>query len=216
MATALDRKLWTVSSSGFVREVADLSALAEGVLNDMVVDGLGRAFVGDTGFNMGAGQVPRPGRVIHWREGESPRIVAENLLFPNGCVVTPDAQLLLIAETMSNRITGFAISLDGSLTNRMVFATLDSSPDGMCLDALGAVWIGQPHLSSFIRVTTDGRIARRVPSIAPFAVSCALGGSERRTLYMCSADTDLARLARGDSSARIDALEVDVPGAGWP
>ena len=215
MATALDCKLWTVTAAGVVTEIANLSPLTQGVLNDMVVDGLGRAFVGDTGFKMGT-QAPRPGRIIYWKEGEEARIVAEDLVFPNGCVVTPDTSRFLIAETMAKRISAFTISNDGCLADRTVFATLESPPDGLCMDVEGAVWAGLPHEGAFVRINADGTIVRRVQSAAPFAVTCALGGAARRTLFLCSAYTDLERLGKGETTARIDALEVEAAGAGWP
>jgi sugar lactone lactonase YvrE len=216
MATALDRKLLSVASDGVVAEACDLSELAAGLLNDMVVDGRGRAYVGDTGFNMGAGESPRPGRVLLWTEGDSPRVVAEDVVFPNGCIVTPDEREFVIAETMANRISRFAIQSDGSLTDREVFAELGSAPDGLCLDADGGVWAGLPHESAFVRLGPDGRETTRVASPYAFAVTCALGGRDRRTLFLCSADTDLQRLSKGDTTGRIDALQVDPGGLGWP
>jgi sugar lactone lactonase YvrE len=97
-----------------------------------------------------------------------------------------------------------------------VFAELDTAPDGLCLDTEGAVWAGLPHASTFVRVSPDGEIVERVPSAFPFAVACALGGPDRKTLFLCSADTDLSRLAKGETTGRIDTVEVDVAGAGWP
>jgi sugar lactone lactonase YvrE len=216
MATALDRKLLSVDADGVLAEVCDLGGLAHGLLNDMVVDGLGRAYVGDTGFNMAAGESPRPGRVILWREGEEPRTVAEDVVFPNGCIVTADQRTLLIAETMASRITRFTIDRDGSLSRREVFAELASSPDGLCLDADGGVWAGLPHESAFVHLDVDGRETSRLTSPYPFAVTCVLGGPDRRTLFLCSADTDLQRLPTGDTDGRIDALDVEIAGVGWP
>jgi sugar lactone lactonase YvrE len=216
MATALDGRLWTVTADGTVTEAADLSGLAQGLLNDMVVDGHGRAYVGDIGFNMAEGEPPRPGRVLLWSEGEAPRVAAEDVVFPNGCVVTPDGTRYLVAETMAERISSFAVEADGSLGDRRRFAALPSPPDGLCLDADGTVWAGLPHDGAFVRVREGGAIEERVASQAPFAVACALGGHERRTLFMCSAYTDLQRLGRGETTGRIDALEVAVPGVGWP
>jgi len=216
MATALDRRLLAVGADGFAEEVGDLTSLATGLLNDMVVDGHGCAYVGDTGFNMAAGDPPGPGRIIVWRHGQQPRVAAEAVVFPNGCVITPDESELIICETIAQRISRYAISADGSLTDRVVFAELDTPPDGLCLDAEGAVWAGLPHASEFVRISAQGRIVERIPSQFPFAVACALGGPQRRTLFMCSADTDLPRLAKGDTTGRIDIVEVGVPGAGWP
>jgi sugar lactone lactonase YvrE len=215
MATALDHKLWAVTPSGQVSEVADLSSLATGLLNDMVVDGQGRTFVGDTGFKMGA-EPPKPGRVIHWRAGAPARVVAEDVTFPNGCVITPDGNRYFVAETLANRICSFSLAADGSLGDRTVHATLDSSPDGMCLDADHALWVGLPLKGEFVRVGKDGNVLQRLASAVPFAVTCALGGPDRRTLFLCSADTDLQRLGRGETSARIDAYAAPAAGIGWP
>lgn len=216
MATALERRLLAITPDGSASPVADLSGVATGLLNDMVVDGRGRAYVGDTGFNMAAGQPPRPGRMILWQDGEAPRTVAEDVVFPNGCVVTADGSQLLVCETMAQRITRFRVEDDGTLTVREVFTELETPPDGLCLDAEGAVWVGLPHAGEFVRVAADGRIVERIRSRFPFAVACALGGPGRRILFLCSAETDLPRLAKGDTTGRIDAVEVAVSGAGWP
>lgn len=216
MATALDRRLWTVAGGGAPEAAADLSGLAQGMLNDMVVDGRGRAYVGDTGFDVGAGEAPRPGRVLTWVEGQAARVAAEDVVFPNGCVVTPDGGHLLVNETMAGRITRFAIEPDGSLGGRELFADLGSPPDGLCLDADGGVWVGMPHDGRFLHLDAAGRTDAEIVSAAPFAVACAIGGPRRRTLFLCSADTDLPRLGRGETDGRIDVVEVAVPGAGWP
>jgi len=215
LATGLTPKLLKVTGTGESSAVADLAPLTTGSLNDMVVEANGRAFVGDTGFRMGT-EAPRPGRIITWKAGEGAHVVAEDVVFPNGCVITPDGSQLLVAETLARRISRFAISADGSLSNRVLHATLDSEPDGMCLDASGGLWVALPLAGVFVYVAAEGTVSRRIRSVAPFAVSCMLGGSDRRTLFLCSAYTDLQRLARADTTARIDAIEVPVAGAGWP
>lgn len=214
MATAVDRKLWIIED-GRPMEVADLSGLATGVLNDMVVDGAGRAFVGDTGFRMGK-EPPRPGRLISWSEGWNARVAAESLDFPNGCAIAPDGRWLFLAETFGKRVTRFRIADDGSLTERGVFAELDMPPDGLCLDAEDGLWIGLPEAGQFIRLDRRGRLDRAIASPWPFAVAPAFGGEDRRRLFLASADTDLHRLARGDTRARIDYVDLAVGGAGYP
>lgn len=216
MATALDRRLVRVEAGGATEEVADLSDIAQGVLNDMVVDPVGRAYVGDTGFDMAKGEAPRPGRVLLWEAGREVTVAAEDVVFPNGCAVSPDGSTFTLAETMAQRVTQFAIVPDGTLTDRRQLVDLGTPPDGLCLDAEGAVWVGQPHQGAFVRVLADGTIGERIAAQAPFAVTCVLGGDDRRTLFLCSAYTDLQRLGRGDTTARIDAVRVPVPGAGRP
>ncbi|MFT3864997.1 MAG: SMP-30/gluconolactonase/LRE family protein [Solirubrobacterales bacterium] len=214
LATALDRKLVTVDTgSGEVTEVADLSGLAQGALNDMVVDPGGRAYVGDVGFQFGKDQ-PRPGRVILWTEEDGPRVAAEETTFPNGCAVDGDRYVL--AETLARRVTEFAVAADGTLTDRRVLAELDDPPDGLCLDAEGCVWVAQPEESRYLRLDRAGAVDRAVDSADPFAVTCVLGGVDGRTLFLSSADTDLERLPHGDTTGRIDTLRVEVAGAGRP
>jgi sugar lactone lactonase YvrE len=216
MATALDQRLWIVGADAAPLDVADLSGLTQGMLNDMVVDGRGRAFVGDTGFKMAAGESPRPGRVLVWAQGQAPKVAVEDVVFPNGCVITPDGGHLLICETMAMRISRFAITPDGTLRDREVFCDLGTPPDGLCLDAEGGLWAGLPHEGRFVHVGAGGRVDAEIASAAPFAVACALGGPDRRALFLCSAYTDLERLGHGDTEGRIDIVDVDVPGAGWP
>ncbi len=214
MATARDRKLWIVAR-GEPREAADLSALTTGLLNDMGVDGAGRAYVGDTGFQMGRDE-PRPGRLIMWREGDSARVVAEDIAFPNGCAITPDGRSLFLAETFAKRITRFSIADDGSLHGRAVFADLDMPPDGLCLDEKGGLWIGLPEAGRFIRLDARGRLDRAIASPWPFAVAPTFGGEDRQRLFLASADTDLKRIARGETAARIDSVDLEIGGAGYP
>jgi sugar lactone lactonase YvrE len=216
LATALDRKLCWVAPSGELTVAADLEGLAEGPLNDMVVDGRGRAYVGDVGFNMAAGEAPRPGRVILFTVDETPRVVADDMMFPNGCAVSADGARYVVAETFADRISEFAVAADGTLTDRRVLAQLDGPPDGLCLDAGGGVWVAQPNSGRYLHLGPSGEIDRELASEAPFAVTCVLGGPDRATLFLSSAYTDLQRLGAGDTTGRIDAVAVDVPGAGWP
>jgi len=216
IATALDRKLLWVAPGGEVTLAADLQDVATGVLNDMVVDGRGRAYQGDIGFDFAKRETPRPGRVILFTEDGGARVAAQDVTFPNGCAVTSDGAHYFVAETLADRVSRFRIADDGTLVDREVFAQLDSPPDGLCLDAGGGVWIGQPRAARFAHIAPDGTVDRTIDSAAPFAVACVLGGEGRGTLFMTSADTDLERLATGDSRGRIDTLTVHEPGAGRP
>jgi sugar lactone lactonase YvrE len=210
-----DRCLLRQDSAGLT-VVADLSALAPFHCNDMVVDRHGRAYVGNFGFDLvGREQVKSTGLLMVTPDGEV-RVVADDLLFPNGCVITPDGKTLIIAETFGKRLTAFDISGDGSLSGRRVWADLgDASPDGICLDAEGAVWVASPTTSEFIRVRERGEITARIPSENQ-AIACALGGADRRTLYMITGRVSKPEKSLAERNGRIVALQVDVPGAGLP
>ena len=139
------------------------------------------------------------------------------MAFPNGSVITADASTLLVGESMASRISAFDIGPDGTLGNRRVWAQLEGATvDGMCLDAEGAVWAACPFTGRALRVREGGEVVDEVKGTHPGAFACMLGGADRRTLFLCTAPThvpDEARLAHG---GRIEAVSVDVPGAGWP
>ncbi len=200
---------------------ADLSALGSVFPNDMVVDKEGRAYIGDDAFDISTGP-PKPGRLILAAPGRDARVVADGLHYPNGMVITPDGKSLIVAETMGRCLTAFDIAADGSLSGKRKFANLGVSamggvmPDGICLDVEGAVWVGSPATSEFVRVKEGGAITHRIPVPGKWAVACMLGGEDRRTLFLCTAETTLQDLGRGKSVGWIETVRVEVAGAGLP
>lgn len=210
-----DRRLLRLDPDG-LKEAADLSALAPFHCNDMVIDRQGRAYVGNFGFDL-TGRAPVKSTVLLLvMPNGDVRVVAEDLLFPNGCVITPDGKTLIIAETFGKRLTAFEIEQDGSLVGRRLWADLgDASPDGICLDAEGAVWVASPTTSEFLRVKEHGEITDRIASDNQ-AIACALGGPDRRTLYMVTGRVSKPEKSLAERSGRIVALRVRVPGAGLP
>jgi len=199
-------------------EVADLSALAPFHCNDMVVDALGRAYIGNFGFDMLARATPRPTNLILVEPDGRARVVAEDLMFPNGAVITPDGGTLVIAESYAGRLTAFDIQADGSLAARRVWARLPArvGPDGICLDAEGAVWLASPVTREVLRVRPGGEVTQRVP-LPGQPVACMLGGADRRTLFILSGKVMVTPAqSRALLTGTIHGLAVEVPGAGRP
>jgi sugar lactone lactonase YvrE len=195
---------------------ADLTDLTRGATNDMVVDGQGRAYVGHFGFEMGSEQRQDASIILVNPDG-SVRTVADGLGFPNGTVITPDGRTLIVGETFAGRLTAFDIEGDGSLTNRRAFAELgEARPDGICLDAEGAVWVASVFDGQFLRVMDGGAITAQVTVRPKLAVACMLGGEDRRTLYLCTAEGGREDIGAGRTKGFIETVPVDVPGAGWP
>ncbi|MFH8698560.1 SMP-30/gluconolactonase/LRE family protein [Streptomyces chartreusis] len=219
IASALDRCLWTWDGEALAL-AADLSGTTRGFLNDMVVDGAGRAFVGDTGFNLMAGEEPRPGQVILAAEDPRTRefrtrVVTRDVVFPNGAAVSPDGHTYWVAETAAHRVSRFRVTADGDLVDRCTFAELPDMPDGLCLDETGALWVALLRRGEFRRIGADGTTTDVVSADGRLAVACTLGGHDRRTLFLCSAATTMADLARGVSNGLIHTLAA-ASGAGWP
>ena len=200
-----------------LQTAADLSGLAVGNINDMVVDTQGRAYIGHFGYDLFSGEEPKPATLLLATPDGSVREVADNLEFPNGTVISPDGKTLIVAETFGKRLTAFSIEDDGSLSNRRVFAQFtEETPDGICLDAEGAVWISSFESGEFVRVKDGGTITDRIPVPGKRAVACALGGAGRQTLFLLTAETTIEELAQGKSIGRVETVQVEVPGAGLP
>jgi sugar lactone lactonase YvrE len=192
-----------------VATVADLSGIVPADLGDMVVDDLGRAYVGS--------QAREGGVVVRVDPDETMTVVAEDLDFPNGMVITPDRTTLIVAESIGRRLTAYTIGADGSLSNRRIFADgLDGPPDGICLDAEGGVWTSMTLANQFDRIVEGGTVTDRIDMGDRTAIACALGGPERRTLFMLSSTSAYPQRLMGTKLSRLDATIVDVPGAGLP
>jgi sugar lactone lactonase YvrE len=222
VVSAFTRRLLRLEDNGLV-EVADLSSLVTYPNNDMVVDGLGRAYIGNMGFVFGQG-TPSPAPLMLVTPEGSVRVVAEELAFPNGMVITPDGETLIVAESHAARLTAFRIELDGSLSHRRAWAQFDDrgdygasagqiTPDGICLDAEGAVWVASPNTQDVLRVKEGTQIAFRLP-LSTIPLACMLGGEGRRTLFIATTES----LNPTDRQARglIETIQVDVAGAGLP
>jgi sugar lactone lactonase YvrE len=208
-----DRRLLRLEHGGMV-EVADLRSLTTGLCNDMVVDAQGRAYIGHTGFDFYAPQAPAS-LVMVMPDGDA-RVVAKPVNFPNGTVITPDGRTLIVAESLDSRLTAFDIQTDGSLTSRRLWAsTAPASPDGICLDAEGAIWIASPQTKEVLRIREGGQIDRRI-SISRSAFACMLGGPNRRTLFILTAESFIPDETKAKMSGRVEYVKVDIPGAGLP
>ena len=213
LVTTLDNAVLTRITPEGPQVYCDLSDLGLS-LNDMVATPEGRVYV-DLYTEMGAGAPP--GDIALVMPDGTARIVATGLVTPNGLAVTPDGATLIAAETFGNRLHAWTIEADGSLTDQRVFADLgERSPDGLCLDVEGGVWVGCFLSGEFVRVLEGGEITDRVPTGDGWAVAPALGGKDMRTLYLIVNDTTFEGLASGQSSCRIATVEVEVPGAGSP
>ena len=210
-----DRRLLRMEKSGLVPH-ADLSALAPFHCNDMVVDSAGRAYVGNFGFDLHKGETPRATVMIMVTPEGKTRVVADELTFPNGTVISPDGRTLIVGESFGRRLTAFDIAADGSLANRRVWAELgDNVPDGIALDADGAIWVASPTKSEVIRVKQGGEVTERI-SVATDAFACMLGGPDRRTLFVLTAASSDPEECRRNPSGKIEIAQVEGPVDGLP
>jgi sugar lactone lactonase YvrE len=230
VVSMLDRKLLQVQD-GATSLHADLSAHSGPQSNDMVVDAAGRAFVGTIDFEGFAAMSAT--NLLRVDPDGTVTVAAEGLSFPNGMVITPDGATLIVAESWAQRLTAFDLGPDGSLANRRVWAQLGAppaadapgqparwgcAPDGLALDAEGAVWVADAANKRAIRVREGGQILEEVGAGDLDVIACALGGDDGRTLFVCA--TPDFRLPPEEAArrrpARVLACRVTVPHAGRP
>jgi len=192
-------------------------------INDMVIDHTGRAYIGGFGFDLNKCEAPRASVLFCVETYGSVRVAAENLLFPNGMVITPDSKVpnffntLIVAETFGAKLTAFTIQADGDLIGRRTFADLkDIAPDGICLDEQGGVWVACPNTESIIRVKEGGEVTDTIALPGRHSYACMLGGSDHRDLYICTAQSFYPEQTRTQRAGKIEMVRVDVPGAGLP
>ncbi|HZZ35851.1 MAG TPA: SMP-30/gluconolactonase/LRE family protein [Caulobacteraceae bacterium] len=213
-----DRKLMRREADGRLVEHGDLSAIADYHCNDMVVDAAGRAYVGNFGWNIqDPAATRRPARMARVDPDGKVSVAADELVFPNGTVITDDGKTLVVGESFAGRMTAFDIGPAGELTNRRLWAQLPEGavPDGCCLDAEGAIWVASPTTNDVIRIFEGGRVGERITADQG-VFACMLGGSDRKTLYVLTSKGSDPEQCRAHRSGRIEAVEVDVAGAGLP
>jgi sugar lactone lactonase YvrE len=223
------QRLLRVEPDGELAVHADLSSAARGSLNDMIVAADGTAYLGDMGVRIHElGAERRAGQTFRVAPDGTWECAADDLASPNGHILTDDGRTLIVAESGGGRLTAFTVREDGTLTDRRTFAELTPArddvlfapPDGVCLDAEGAVWVADPLGARVFRVLEGGEVTDSVefdtvlPGLIP--VACVLGGPDRRTLLMCVAADWKRDALVGTRTGRIVAADVDVPGAGRP
>jgi len=216
IVSARDRLLLRRELDGSLVTHAHLSNLSSHPWNDIVVDGRGNAYVGNIGFDFPGGQFA-PGIITLVSPDGSARQVVGGVAFPNGIVVTPDNSTLIVAESYANGLTAFDIAADGSLSNRRVWADLDGGvPDGICLDAEGAVWYGDVPSRRCVRVREGGEVLQTI-ELDRGCFACMLGGPARRTLFMVTREWDgTVSTDEGTRTGQLLTAPAPVPGAGWP
>ena len=222
------RQVWRRWPDGRFEQHADLTDYSVHLCNDMVVDAAGRAYVGNFGFDLDAEMRTRgPDKVIADHPQTCLALVqpdgsvsdaapGERFSFPNGMVITPDGTTLIVAETFAGRLTALDIGTDGALTNRREWApTWPRIPDGICLDASGAVWVANPMASECALIAPGGEVLEVIETLGLNCYACMLGGPAGRHLFML--------VAPGSSGAAVKTplgkvlvAEVDVGRAGRP
>jgi sugar lactone lactonase YvrE len=218
IVAARDGRLLRQEPDGSLAIQADLSGLAEPghPWNEIVVDGRGNAYLNNQGFDF-PGEQFAPGTIALLTPDGSAWPVADGIAFPNGMAITPDNSTLIVAESYGQKLTAFQIAADGSLSRPRLWADLgDGVPDGICLDAEGAVWYADVPNRQCVRVREGGQVLQTI-HLDRGCFSCALGGPDGTTLFMVATQwrgTD--RMTDKSRTGQLLAAQASAAGAGWP
>jgi sugar lactone lactonase YvrE len=218
IVSARDQALLTMDPDGALVTHTDLTRLdGRPPGNEIVVDGRGNAYVNGPGFDLMAGGEFVPGTVALVTPDGSARKVADGIGFPNGMAVTPDNSTLIVADSYGNELTAFDIAGDGSLSNRRVWADVDDGvPDGICLDAEGAVWYGDVPNKRCVRVREGGEVLQTI-ELDRGCFACMLGGPDGNTLFLIAREWHgPENMAGGAGTGQVLSAQAPAPGAGWP
>jgi sugar lactone lactonase YvrE len=195
---------------------ADLSAIAPRGCSEITVDGRGNVYVDSINFDFLDGAPPQAGLIALVRPDGSAEEVARDIAFPNGMVVTPDNRTLIVSESFTSTLLAFDIADEGTLSNRRAWAT-GIGPDGICLDADGAIWTStRPHTCG--RVLEGGEILEEV-EVDRDVFACMLGGPDGRTLFIMAAEwrgTENVDAALAARTGQVLVADAPAPKAGWP
>src|SRR6266566_5877282 len=216
IVSSKDGLLLRRESNGSLVTHADLTGVDRG-FNEIVVDSRGNAYVNGGGFDLMAGEKFAPGIVAVVTSSGSARRVADGIAFPNGMAVTPDNSTLIVAESYGKKLTAFAIDASGSLSNRRVWAeTGTDHPDGICLDAEGALWYADVGNKHCVRVREGGEVPQMI-ELDRGCFACMLGGADSKTLFLVATEWKGAEnMADGSRTGQILTVRAPAPHAGWP
>jgi sugar lactone lactonase YvrE len=215
IVSSSDRRLLRQEPDGTLVTHADLAGLGDHPWNDIVVDGRGNAYVNNIGFDFPGGEFA-PGIIALVTPDGAARQVADGVAFPNGMAVTPDNSTLIVAESYGNKLTAFDIAAGGGLSNGRPWAMVDDHPDGICLDAEGAVWYGDVGNRRCVRVREGGEVQQTI-QLDHGCFACMLGGTDGKTLFLVTNEwSGPNSMAAGSRAGRVLTVEAPAPGAGWP
>jgi sugar lactone lactonase YvrE len=209
----LSRKVRRLDQDGELTDFADVSALTDAPINDLVTNRAGLTFLGGFGYDLYADAPQKPGPIFRLDPDGAPTVVEKDMVFPNGSVILPGTSTLVVAETWAARLTAFDIDDRGDLAHKRVWAELPagSTPDGICVDAAGGVWVSSIGTSQFLRVEAGGRLTQTISVPGRCATDCVLGGADGTTLFLLTSNS-WQPPETTTRQGRIEAVEVEVPG----
>ena len=207
----ISRRVMRVDAGGAIIEHADISGVATGHCNDIVVDAAGNAYVGNFGFDMEGCDEFATASLALVRPDGSVEVAATDLMFPNGSVIVDDGATLIVGESFGGKYLAFDIAADATLSNRRTWAEVDGmAPDGCSVDADGGIWFSDALGKQVVRVIEGGEVTHQLPT-GDNTFACMLGGVDGTTLFALTCEDSHPSKAAGTGTGKLWATTVDVP-----
>ncbi|MDN5933920.1 MAG: SMP-30/gluconolactonase/LRE family protein [Pseudonocardia sp.] len=214
VVSSADRQLLRREPDGSLVLHGDLAPVSTKPWNDIVVDRRGNVYVNNIGFDFPDEEFA-PGIVVLVTGDGDVIPVADGLAFPNGMAITGDGSTLIVAESYAEQLTAYDIADDGTLSGRRVWAaTLGEHPDGICLDATGAVWLADVGNQHCVRVREGGEVLATV-ELDRGAFACALSRGADPKLFVVGQNWG-GPDAVGGTTGQVVAFPAPAPGGGHP
>jgi hypothetical protein len=191
LSLMLRRHVLRVFPDGSTAVHADLSDLTDHPINELVVDAAGHGYLGTFGYNIYAGDPLVQASVYLVDADGTVSVAADAFDFPNGSVILPGTNTLVIAHSFRPELTGFEIEPDGTLINRRVWSVLPegTTADGLAVDSIGRVWVSSILTNEFLRVSEGGEVTARVHTPGRLAVDCVVDGRDDNVLYISTSNS---------------------------
>ena len=205
LSLMLSRRVLRVFPDGSTAVHADLSALTDHPVNELVVDEAGHGYLGTFGYDIYAGDPLVQASVYRVDPDGSVTLAADAFDFPNGSVILPGTNTLVIAHSFRPELTGFEIEPDGTLVGRREWARLPegTTADGLAVDSRGRVWVSSILTHEFLRVSEGGEVTARVNTPDRLAVDCVVDGRDDDVLYVSTSNS----IQPAETTVRLGAIQ---------
>jgi sugar lactone lactonase YvrE len=170
--------------------------------NDAAVDPAGRLWAGTMRYDTASGG----GWLARVAPDGHAKVMLDKATISNGIGWSPDASLMYYADTDTGVIDVLGFDVDaGEVSDRRLFVDVSGSPDGLCVDADGCVWVALWGAGQVRRYTPAGVLDRTLTVPAAHTSACCFGGSGFTDLYVTT-----AREGRTDAELAAEPLTGSV------
>jgi len=213
----LNQSICRLDELGVATEVARPEARHESTvrMNDGSADPWGRFWIGSMAFSEATGE----GSLFRFHQSSGVEIVKTNVTVSNGLSWSPDHRTMYYVDSGPGAIYAFDVDEIGEISNQRVLVQFDvtseGAPDGMCVDAEGALWVAVWGGYEVRQYSPLGEQIARVQISTAQPSCCAIGGVNGTTLYVTTAREKLSSetLDREAHAGRLYSVDVGVAGS---